>query len=148
MPQQFIVGFTESGLEDVQLTIVNGENEEHALDKYARAVGIKEEHFIEYVYDRAVHLTLAENFWLREEHELDEYEATGRVMINDAAFRQRVNEFFGENRDYAERYLEYYYGNRDLTQGDFPEDMLIYIWFEAQWAEVLVAPLAGLPVIE
>jgi len=148
MPKQYIVCFTESDIEDTQLTLVNAENEEHALDKYAAAIGIKEEKFIEYVYDRAVYLSLAENFWLREDYELEEFEATGKVLIDDEEFKRRVKEFFGENKEYAEQYLEYYYSNREPAEGNFPPDMLEYIWFEAQWADVLVAPLDELPVIE
>ncbi len=148
MPRPFIVCFTESDIEDIQLTLVYAENAEHALDKYAAAVGIKEDKFLEYVYDRAEHLSLAENFWLREDYELEEYEATGKILIDEAEFRRRVVEFFGENREYAALYLEYYYSNREPGQGDFPAEMLQYIWFEAQWAEVLVADLDELPAIE
>ncbi len=148
MPRQYIVGFSESEIEDIHLALVNAENPEHALDKYAAEIGIKEEKFIEYVYDRAVELSLAENFWLREDYELEEYEKSGRVLIDEAEFRRRVKEFFGENREYAEQYLEYYYSNREPVQGNFPDEMLVYIWFEAQWADVLVVALDDLPVIE
>lgn len=148
MPRQYIVGFSESDIEDIRLALVHAENAEHALDKYAAEVGIKEEKFIEYVYDRAVDLSLAENFWLREDYELEEYVITGKILIDEAEFRRRVKEFFGENRVYAEQYLEYYYNNHESGQGDFPAEMLLYIWFEAQWADVLVVALDDLPVIE
>lgn len=148
MFRPFIVSFTESAIEDTRLSLVYAENEEHALDKFAAQVGIHEENFLEYVYDRAENLSLAENFWLREDHELEEYEATGKVLIDEAEFRQRVVEFFGENREFAALYLEYYYNNREPGQGEFPAEMLQYIWFEAEWAEVLVVALDDLPVIE
>lgn len=148
MPQKFIVGFTESEIEDIQLTLVIAENPEHALDKYAKAIGIKEPHFLDYIYDRSFNLTLAQDLWLQEDYELEEYETTGKVLIDDNAFQQRVKAFFGGNQDFAMMYLEYYYSNREPGENPFPPDMLQYIWFEAEWAEVLVAPLSDLPVIE
>lgn len=148
MAKQYIVGFAESALEEVQLTRVIAENEEHALDKFAEAVGIKEPKFIEYVYDRSINLSFAENFWLREEYEAEEFDSTGSVLIDDVEFKQRVREFFGDNRDWADLYIDYYFSDEDEQRDSFPKEMLIYIWFESEWAEVMVADLDELPVVE
>jgi len=148
MAKQYIVGFSQSDIEDVLLAVVYAENEEHALDKYARSIGIREEDFIQYVYDRSVTVSLAENFWLREGYEQEAYDSTGEVMIDDEGFKQRVKEFFGTNTDYTDQYLAYYYSDREPGDVTFPDDMLTYIWFEAEWSEVLVVPLQDLPVIE
>lgn len=142
MARKYIVGFSESAIEDVQLTIVNAENPEHALDKFAVGIGIKEPKFIEYVYDRPV-------IWLATDEEIEEYDETGVLTIDDEELKRRVKEFFGENTDYAQAYLDYYYSDQKASEDTFPKDMLLYIWFESDWAaDVLVAPLDELPVIE
>jgi hypothetical protein len=148
MDKQYIVGFTESTLEDIQLTLVNAENEEHALDKFALQVGIKEPKFIEYVYDRSVNLSFAENFWLMMESEQEEFDATGNIIIDDEHFKERVRDFFGDNREWASLFIDYYFSDQPAQDDLFPDEMLIFIWFEAEWAEVMVASLEDLPVIE
>lgn len=148
MVKQYIVGFAESALEEIGLTLVNAENEEHALDKFAEQVGIIEPKFIEYVYDRSINLSFAENFWLREEYEAEEFESTGKVLIDETEFRNRVEQFFGENKDWSDQYLKYYYSEQQAGEDTFSKDMLTFIWFESEWAEVVIAPLESLPVIE
>jgi len=69
-------------------------------------------------------------------------------LIDDVEFKQRVREFFGDNRDWADLYIDYYFSDEDEQRDSFPKEMLIYIWFESEWAEVMVADLDELPVVE
>lgn len=148
MSTAYIVGFTESSIEEISLTIVHANNAEHALDKFASAVGIKESKFIEYVYDRSIEVSLAENFWLQTEEEIEAYEKDENVLVDTVEFDRRVKEFFGSNQDFATLYLDYYHSDRSTTDDLFPDEMLTYIWFEAEWAEVVVAALDDLPVVQ
>jgi hypothetical protein len=148
MPKQFIVGFTESAIEDVALTVVYAENAEHALDKFAEHVGIREEKFLEYVYDRSANLAFPENFWLQDEEELEAFENDGTLLVDQDEFKRRVKEFFGQNRDFSDLYLKYHSSDQPAAPDMFPKEMLLFIWFEVDWNEVLVAAYEELPVIE
>jgi hypothetical protein len=90
-------------------------------------------------------MSFAENFWLQTEGEETLFDKTGRIVIDDEEFKKRVRAFFGGHRDYAERYIAYYFDAEDRPKsGPFPPEMLIYMWVKSDFSRVTAVELDDL----
>jgi len=142
--EKYLVGFNDDALENLSFAIVNADNSKDAIRKYIWEVGIHEELFLDHVYDKAANMCLAERFWLQTDEEMDRFEEHDELLIGEEEFRRRAREFFGPHADFAERYLDYYFtpGEEPPTEL-FPEEMLLYIWAESDWAgeDLIAIPL-------
>jgi hypothetical protein len=139
MPK-YLVGYDEDPFGDQDFVIVNAADEDEAIERFIKTVAITEDIFLEHIYEKAVNMSLAEMFWFQTEDEMDRFMQEGEVVISVEEFERRVKEFFGPHADFAARYLEYYFSEDDEIPSElFPEEMLMYIWSESDWADDVIA---------
>lgn len=150
----FIVGGPDSGLEQQDFVIIRAISKEDALNLYARKIGIQDETFLEFVYEKSANVSFAERFWLETEQERQEF-SSGGDFVDDEVFSQRVRLFFREHSEWAETFLEAYFGDSpDEPMSDFPKDMFLFMFMESWVNDVLAIEIEvptrdgeiGLPV--
>jgi hypothetical protein len=135
--RKYIVCTPDQGLEEGMAHIVNASNESEALSKYAQHVMIKNELFLEYVYTNSVNMSYAEHFY--RDHDgyfLDNY---GNLRVDTdyakQCFEENVRKMFYEHPQYASLYLDFFYYNEShsvkeaIARWNFPNEMLLYLWF-------------------
>ena len=133
----YLVGFSDSESPEQDFKMIDASSENEAIDKFIQAFAIADDLFVEYVYSRSVNMSFVEHFWLQTEDESTLFEKTGRIVIDDEEFKKRVRAFFGRHRDYAERYIAYYFDAEDRPKtGHFPQEMLIYMWVHSDFSRV------------
>lgn len=138
----YLVGFSESEAQEQDFKMIEASSENEAIDTFIQTFAIAEDIFVEYVYSRSVNMSFAENFWLQTEGEETLFNKTGRIVIDDEEFKKRVRAFFGGHRDYAERYIAYYFNAEDCPNtGPFPQEMLIYMWVHSDFSGVTAVEL-------
>ena len=138
----YLVGFSESEAPEEDVKTIEAASANEAIDKFIQAFAITDDLFVEDVYSRSVNMSFAEHFWLQTEDEETLFEKTGRIVIDDEAFKKRVRAFFGRHHDYAERYLAYYFDAEESPKtGHFPQAMLIYMWVHSDFSRVTAVEL-------
>jgi hypothetical protein len=142
------VGYSDSPFEDRAFGIVNAPDTDDATLLFIQVFGLQSDAFIEYVYDKSIDSSLAEHFWVQTDEEEALFSERGELSIDDEEIRARVRTFFSEHADFAERYVDYYFGEQAEPPTDlFPDDMLLYIWLNADWTDVVAIPLDDIVVI-
>ncbi len=140
----YLVGFSDSESPEQDCKMIEASSENEAIDKFIQAFAIADDLFVEYVYSRSVNMSFAEHFWLQTEDEDTLFDKTGQIVIDDEAFKKRVRAFFGSHRDYAERYMAYYFDAEDGPKtGHFPQEMLIYMWVHSDFSRVTAVECDG-----
>ena len=121
-----------------QCFIVEANSSPEAKQLFIRKVGIHDQSFLEDAYDRSVNMGLGEHFWY------DPFSGRGvpkpryeRDKVVEL-FKKRVREFFEDHHEWAETYIEYMLYEKDIK---FPEDMLIYLYDELKYKEIIVIPI-------
>jgi hypothetical protein len=138
----YLVGFSESESQEQDFKMIEASSENEAIDTFIQTFAIAEDLFVEYVYSRSVNMSFAENFWVQTEDEDTLFNKTGRIVIGDEEFKKRVRAFFGGHRDYAERYIAYYFDAEDRPKsGHFSQEMLIYMWVNSDFSRVTAVEL-------
>jgi hypothetical protein len=141
MPK-YLVSFSASPFEEQEFKIVNASSERDAIDKFIKAFAVKDHGFLGDVYDKSVNASFAERFWMQTEDEEILFHETAQIMIDDEEFKKRVRAFFSRHHDYAERYIDYFFSNADRSSVDpFPQEMLVYIWVNANYGDIVAVPL-------
>jgi hypothetical protein len=141
MPK-YLVCFSQSPFEEQEFKIINASSENEAIDKYIKVFAVTDNDFLEYVYDKSVSTSFAENFWMQTEEENIIFHETAQITIGDGEFNKRVRAFFGRHRDYAKLYIDYYYSDKDSPGIDqFPEEMLVYIFVNSNHSQVTAVKL-------
>ena len=139
---KYLVCFSQSPFEDREFKIVTASSENEAVAKYIKVFAVTDNNFLEYVYDKSVNTSFAENFWMQTEDEEIVFHETGEIVIDDEEFKRRVRSFFGQYRIYAERYLDHYFSEQGSSKTHpFPEEMLIYIWVNTNFSSVTAVAL-------
>lgn len=143
----FIVGGLENALQDHDFVILRAISKKDALNRYANEIAIQDETFLKFVYEKAVNLSFAEQFWFDAKNEMEVHFSWDDV-VTAQVFIQRVKLFFSEQTEWAEIYLEAYFdGSRYEPMSDFPKDMLAFIFVET-WLNDMVAVEVELPTTE
>jgi hypothetical protein len=138
----YLVGFSDSESQEQDFKMIDASSENEAIDKFIQAFAIADDIFVEYVYSRSVNMSFAEHFWLQTEGEDTLFNKTGQIVIDDEEFKKRVRAFFSRHRDYAERYIAYYFDAEDSPKTrHFPEEMLIYMWVNSDFSGVTAVEL-------
>src|SRR5687768_16907554 len=133
----YLVGLSDSEVQEQDFKRIEASSENEAIDKFIQTFAIADDLFVEYVYSRSVNMSFAESFWLQTEDEDTLFSKTGRIVIDAEEFKKRVRAFFGRHRDYAERYIAYYFDAEDRPKsGPFPQEMLIYMWVRSDFSGV------------
>ena len=141
MPK-YLVCFSKSPFEEQEFKIVNASSESEAIDKYIKVFAVTDNDFLNYVYDKSVNTSFAENFWMQTEDEDIIFHETAQIIIEDEEFKKRVRAFFRRHRDYAELYIDHYYSDKDSLRIDqFPEEMLVYIYVNSGHSQVTAVKL-------
>jgi len=141
MPK-YLVCFSQSPFEEQEFKIINASSENEAIDKYIKVFAVTDNDFLEYVYDKSVSTSFAENFWMQTEEENIIFHETAQITIGDGEFNKRVRAFFSSHRDYAELYIDHYYSDQDSPGiGQFPEEMLVYIFVNSNHSQVTAVKL-------
>jgi hypothetical protein len=139
---KYLVCFSQSSFEEQEYKIVNASSENEAIDKYIKVFGVTDNDFLEYVYNKSVNTSLAENFWMQTEEEDIIFNETAQIIIGDDEFKKRVRAFFGRHRDYAGLYIDHYFSDKDSPGFDqFPEEMLVYIYVNSAHSQVTAVKL-------
>ena len=94
--------------------------------------------FLEYIYSLVPNASFAEQFWFQTEDENAALEEKGEIIIDKDTFNKRVRDAFGQNQDYAEMYLEYYWGNEENKdyKSKFSDKMLMFMWKLSDFSSV------------
>jgi hypothetical protein len=125
LTHEFIVVTGEDTFNDGQtLFLVNANNEEEALIKYAKQIAINDDDFLYYVYDVSITDGFASNFW----------------VANDYS-KNAVFDFFGKHKEFAKVYDNFYASylkafdrnEEDFEFESFPKEMLAYIFANTNW---------------
>ena len=141
MPK-YLVCFSKSPFEDQEFKIVNAPSESEAIDKYIKVFAVTDNDFLEYVYDKSVNTSFAENFWMQTEEEEVVFHETAQIIIGDEEFEKRVRAFFSRHLDYAELYIKHYYSDEDRSRVEpFPEEMLVYMYVNSDHGDVTAIKL-------
>jgi hypothetical protein len=135
---KYIVGHSESNFGEQDFVVLSAENEQDAIKKFLDLYGIKEDIFLEHVYDRSINFSFAEHFWLVTDNENEHFENTGEVLIDKDIFNQRVRDFFGHHSDYANSYINHYWSDKEYKPEEklFSDGMLIYIWMQSDFGSI------------
>ena len=141
MPK-YLVCFSQSLFKEREFKIVNASNENEAIAKYVKVFAVTDNDFLEYVYDKSVNTSFAENFWMGTENENIIFHETAQVITGNEEFKKRVRAFFNSHRDYAELYIDHYYSDKDRPIADpFPEEMLVYIYVNSGHSQLTAVKL-------
>ena len=139
---KYLVCFSQSPFEEQEFKIVNASSENEAIAKYVKVFSVTDNDFLEYVYDKSVNTSFAENFWMQTEDEKIIFHKTAKLIIGDEEFKKRIMAFFNSHRDYAELYIDHYYSDKDSPGIDpFPEEMLTYIYVKSGHSQVTAVKL-------
>jgi hypothetical protein len=95
-----------------------------ALDRYVQKVIVPHPLFRNWVLSPSVNDGLLETFYLRDTDELQHFQETGEVIASDETVRQRILEYFGAHKDYAQAYLAYL---QDENPSHITEAMFEYL---------------------
>jgi hypothetical protein len=141
MPK-YLVCFSQSPFEEQEFKIINASSENEAIAKYIKVFAVTDNDFLEYVYEKSVNTSFAENFWMQTEDEDIIFHETAQLIIRDEEFNKRVRAFFRRHRDYAEHYIKHYYSDQDTPKVDpFPEEMLVYMYMHSDHSQVTAVNL-------
>jgi len=108
------------------LLIVKAASKEEAVGKYGLWAGIKEEWFLDFVYDCWGVDGFAFQLWRTGRGDIEQVQRP-----TSQEFRKKVGVFFGDRADFAEMYFAYY--RDDQMECIFPDEMLLYVWQHAEW---------------
>jgi hypothetical protein len=150
MSRKYLVGSGDSEFKEQGFAIVNADNPQEALIKYVRVIGVYEDTFLGYLYEKSVNMSFAENFWLQKEEEQELFNDNGSIEVDDDEFKRRVRDFFKEHHDFASHYINYYFGDYlDTPEPDyFPVEMRVFMFLNDTWAEGFIAiPMTDLQEI-
>lgn len=151
----FIVGGTDSEFSQQDFVIIRAASKQDALNLYAHEIGIQDQTYLEFIYEKTVNMSFAEQFWLETDEEKRRFDSGGDVVATDEVFRERVKAFFRDHPEWGEIYLDAYFGGSpDEPMSDFPGDMLLFIFSETWINDVLAIEIEvptkdgqiGLPV--
>lgn len=138
----FIVGGTDSELSQLDFVIIRANSKQDALNVYAHEIGIQGKTYQEFIYEKAVNMSFAEQFWLETEEEKRGFDSGGDVLASDEVFSERVRAFFRDHPEWGEIYLHAYFGgSQDEPMSDFPEAMLLFIFGETWINDVLAVEI-------
>jgi hypothetical protein len=150
MNNKFFVGIADSMFEEGSFCIVSASNTEEAINKFIEYYAIRSENLMKYIYDKSINMSFAEGFWFQTKKEHKHFESTGEKSIKNKEFKHRITQFFGEHRDFAKMYLDFYFSEDDYFTDDwhflkdnvkeehrFPAEFFVYIWKNSDWAEVV-----------
>lgn len=130
----------DSNFAERDFCLVSAEDAEEAIYRYVKEISSKEAIFIEFVYDRSINMSFAEEFWLQTDEEQSAFtDNEGDVLAGEEDFKRRVREFFADHHEYADLYLSHWYSEVENSDIEFPEKMLEYIYFNTSWVDGLIA---------
>jgi hypothetical protein len=146
--QKYLVGYEEDTFGDQGFVIVSADSRDEAVMRFIREAALTEDIFIEHIYERTVNMSFAEMFWFQTDEEMERFTQEEEILIDVEEFKRRVRRFFGDHADFAEQYLDFYFGEADEPEEPFSDEMLFYIWSESDWAdEVIAVPLSDIEEI-
>jgi len=133
------------------VAIVIATDKEDAKEQYALAIGIKDRLFLEHVYDRAINWGLAETFVLVTDADHNHFARTGNALIDEREFERRVKAFFIDHEEWATAYLNMWADritptNRLADCHPFPKSMLLHVYQNIDWIELIAIPTRELEV--
>ena len=142
MSNWYLIGDGTATLAERDFAVVQADSKELALEQYIGQVGIRDEAFIEHVYDRSIGTGFAKSFYLMTPEDNERFWTTGQPPIDVTELSQRVATFFGAYHEFADLYTRYLL-NEDDNQ--FPDDMLFYIYWQlhdsGNWTQLEVIPV-------
>ena len=147
MSSWFLIGDGESALAERQFKVVEAEDADGALETYITEVAIRDDHFIEHIYTRGVNRGFGKKFYLVTPEDNEKFWTTGEPPVSKEVFGERVREFFGDNGNFADLYLQFYFidPTQSRTSVMFPDDMMVFIFDHLRetedWMALEVIPL-------
>lgn len=137
MEMKYVVGGRDSTLDEQNFCFINASDGNEALERYIRLIGIKKASFIKSVYDRNINISFAEMFWLQTDEEETVFINTGEVLASGNEFDKRVKDFFASQNEYTTLYLRHWYSQGEVSEVEFPDEMLVYMYLHSSWIDGL-----------
>jgi hypothetical protein len=125
--------------------ILNAKTRDEAQYNFAKNFVKKDMIFMNYIDDKSVNMSFAEQFWIYTDDEQNIFNNKGEIIIDDNEFTSRVKNYFGENINFAKEYLDYYFSEKVINS--FSIDLLIYIWVK-DWNSFIVTDMENIEIIE
>jgi hypothetical protein len=161
MSNKFFVGIAESMIEEGDFCIVSASNTEEAINKFIEYFAVRSENLMKYVYDKSINMSFAAGFWFQTKKENKHFQSTGEKSIKNKEFKHIITQFFGEHRDFAKMYLDFYFSEDDYISDNwdflkdnvkeehqFPAEFFAYIWKNSNnWAKVVAFDLTAIEEI-
>lgn len=94
-----------------------------------------------------VNASLAEKFWLQTKEEQSVFNQRGDVIASKSTFKGRVRTFFKAHPQFADLYLEHYFGEAEYPNiQPLPESMLVHIWLHLKnWTHLVIIDIGQIP---
>lgn len=132
----YLVGYGEHEFKDGDFYLVDAPTREDAIAAFALNIGIREEAWIEWIYERVANDCFAERFWLTNKATPGYDKQIGRYLATPEQFVANVRQFFGPRQDFAQMYLYIWNESDEPTISvEFPTDMQVYMWLNSEWRE-------------
>jgi len=125
--QKYLVGLSDGTFRERDFAIVTAPGPDEAIGQFGKLVATKGKLFLAFVYGRVSNADLPQHFLFVTDEEHEAFIQQGTVLASPELFEFRVREFFGPHRDYANLYLEHYWGDQDQA---FPPEMLLHVWLK------------------
>jgi len=137
--KKYLISPTE---EFKDLFIVNAINQDKAIEIFSDFFSLKDGLFLEHIYTKCVNDGFACKFWLKTKKENEHFmKNNAEVLTTDEQFKNRVRKYFGNEKEWAELYLNFYFSDNwgfnfetGLTDYKFPDEMVKFLWIkEINW---------------
>jgi hypothetical protein len=121
-----------------RIALVRAEDPDEARrlfwDRYAARDAAQSSYEWEYLKTKAVNDGYCEQFWLYTQEEKAAFRANGDVIATDDQFKSRVREWFGDEVEFAEMYLNAYFEDPEsvMIESKLPTALLAYVLREEE----------------
>ena len=134
--RKYLVGVRDGMFSDRDYAIVTAPGPDEAIEQFGRLVAMRDEWF-----PAVINADFPEIFWFVTTEEHDAFVQGGTVLASRELFDSRVRKSFGSHQDYADLYLQHYWGDQDQV---FPPDMLLCIWLKYLGPDYRAVPLESI----
>jgi hypothetical protein len=128
---RYLVGISDFNFEEAKLVIINAENKQNAIEKYIANIEIKDEIFLENVYDSAYNMSYAEQLYV-DNNGTYLFDDCGNPRYShdeiDKFFNNNVRKLFKGNEEWYNLYMFMTNQEEGEEKIVFPDEMLIHMY--------------------
>lgn len=123
--------------------IVKAKAKGEAVNIFCEYYVLKDKSFRDNIYERTVNMSFAEKFWIQTKEEERRFNDNGEIIVTKENFIERVKEYFGEKKEWAEIYIDYFF-NYKIKRKDnpFSDEMIKFMWYKQEnWCSIAIIDL-------